>query len=504
MLVALARPAAADIDAERVSPFWGALAPGAFEAGFRVLREHDLARQWAIEATASSSGRPLRVSVWYPARTGGSPLTYEAYVRPPGESPYRGLEEQLASAHLQALGNVLLLPGDVERLLATSIGARDAPPPAPGEHPVVLYSSGLNESWQHAGFLLAEYLASHGYVVVTVPQLPTSDEEELLGLDPRDLETQMRDLEEALVAVWAAFPYASRQRRALVGHSMGGVAALLLGMRHPAADAVIGLDASYGTKGLARTARESTWFAPRRYRQPLLDLRRANPDGDRQVLGELHFAPRYQAVFPRAQHADFTTFPMVAALFPTRIEGRTVEDALAAQREVVQLSLAFLDSFVRQDPVARATLDRRAPGPTHSWERLAGLPSLPSEREFGLLIERRGYEVARELLRSLAGSLPRELPVVQEGTMLQVGYGYLARGRTDLALQTFRLAAEAHPTSANVWDSVAEAYLAAGDEEGARQACAEVLRLLPRDERLSPQERETLRKTAEERLARLR
>jgi len=63
-----------------------------------------------------------------------------------------------------------------------------------------------------------------------------------------------------------------------------------------------------------------------------------------------------------------------------------------------------------------------------------------------------------------------------------VGYRLLMEGRIPLALAVFRANVERNPKSANVHDSVGEAYLAAGDFSHAREAYREVLALDPGNE----------------------
>ena len=52
-----------------------------------------------------------------------------------------------------------------------------------------------------------------------------------------------------------------------------------------------------------------------------------------------------------------------------------------------------------------------------------------------------------------------------ERPLNEVGYGLLGKGDAAGAIAIFRLNAEAHPDSANVYDSLAEGYLAAGQQE---------------------------------------
>ena len=53
----------------KVAPFWNELKPGPYPVGFRVVYYRDRSRKWlkTLGASAPDPGRPIRVSVWYPA-----------------------------------------------------------------------------------------------------------------------------------------------------------------------------------------------------------------------------------------------------------------------------------------------------------------------------------------------------------------------------------------------------------------------------------------------------
>ena len=53
---------------------------------------------------------------------------------------------------------------------------------------------------------------------------------------------------------------------------------------------------------------------------------------------------------------------------------------------------------------------------------------------------------------------------IEEGSMNMLGYQLLARKKFKEALRIFDLNAAAYPKSANVWDSLGEAYMIAGKE----------------------------------------
>jgi Tfp pilus assembly protein PilF len=78
------------------------------------------------------------------------------------------------------------------------------------------------------------------------------------------------------------------------------------------------------------------------------------------------------------------------------------------------------------------------------------------------------------------------------------GYNYLQRGQAEAAVAVFRMNTEAYPNSANTWDSLAEAYVAAGDSAHAAECYRMVLEVLPDDPRATEDLREVLRANAEQ------
>jgi acetyl esterase/lipase len=72
----------------------------------------------------------------------------------------------------------------------------------------------------------------------------------------------------------------------------------------------------------------------------------------------------------------------------------------------------------------------------------------------------------------------------EERTLNAAGYALMAEGRKSEALEVFALNVRAYPHSANVYDSLAEAYLERGDEASAARWYREALRRSPADDRI--------------------
>lgn len=73
-----------------------------------------------------------------------------------------------------------------------------------------------------------------------------------------------------------------------------------------------------------------------------------------------------------------------------------------------------------------------------------------------------------------------------EGAVNTLGYALLNAGRFDEAADLLAWNAERHPGHANPWDSLADAYVAAGDTAGALHAYRKVLEAIPLDEEADP------------------
>lgn len=92
----------------------------------------------------------------------------------------------------------------------------------------------------------------------------------------------------------------------------------------------------------------------------------------------------------------------------------------------------------------------------------------------------RGGEAARavEVFRRAAGEWP-ETPLLSERGINALGYERLGSEDVEGALALFELNAELHPGSWNVWDSLAEATLTAGDRERAIELYRKSLEINP-------------------------
>ena len=154
---------------------WGDLAPGQRRVGFRTIFGFDLARPWKKTRdytgrfSPDPAGRPVQINVWYPATKDGpcDLMTFQKYVVV--ETP----KEMAALGDLMYRRNQSNAKGSVEAaqlasLMAVPMSACANATPATKRAPLVLYAGGMNAEI-NSNVVLAEYLASHGYIVASIP-----------------------------------------------------------------------------------------------------------------------------------------------------------------------------------------------------------------------------------------------------------------------------------------------------------------------------------------------
>lgn len=192
---------------------------------------------------------------------------------------------------------------------------RDAPA-ATGAFPLVALAQG-NGARAADQAVLGEFIASHGYIVVTTDSpmvaTPMTTEAEVGSF----AEQQATDLARAVNTV-SAWPSARKDLRFAVGHSFGARASLLMAMRDPAIRGVVSLDGGIGTATAVESFRKAPSYDASKARAPILHFYE-QLDGfmkpDFALLRSLPSATT-MTLLPGMHHPHFTTLGFGAAMIP--------------------------------------------------------------------------------------------------------------------------------------------------------------------------------------------
>jgi len=490
------------------SPLWGQLAPGPYAVGFRQIERYDHSRVFrppvdlAGKAVTGERSRPLRISVWYPADPSAEPpLTLGDYITLIGAEEHLGpVTAADAEASRRELYRFPLLdqatPEQRRRLEALPSGAVREARPAAGRFPVILYSLGSAA----VGHVTPELLASHGYIVAQAPRLGAYAGLPSDGRDRFDQEAKVRDLEFVL-STMDEIASADLQSLGTVGFSAGGRWALSMAMRSWNVKAVVSLDTvMLFDDAVSREWRALPLYDPEAVRVPVLHLvRRAwVPQETSDLWSRMRYAERIRLVFedPGLDHFDFQSIGYAMTLAGMR---PAVAPAVADTfHRFNRLTLAFFDAHLKGKRAPESLSDLRTLPGVVTAEVTPSLPTPRTEAQLFASLDQYGQEETLAVYRRLWRETGQ--PPVPESALNLAGYVRLLTGSVREAIEIFQLNTEAFPRSANALDSLADAWLAAGDRGRARELTERALALLEADTALPAERRARIRESIEARL----
>ncbi len=357
--------------------------------------------------------------------------------------------------------------GEFERLYGAKVRAiRDAKP-APGRFPVLISAPGQGYP-AFDNSVMAEFLASHGFVVIASPSMGPDGRD--MPDSPLAIDAETRDLE-FLAGFVQALPQADTDRIAAIGFSLGGAPAALFALRNARVKALVSLDGVLRDDRYLKTLSAFPGFQPERLRAALLWIA-CSPVNSLPGFGEGTFpeAARYadltKAVFTGLLHHDFSS---MSSLQRRRAQGagKDWSSATVGYEAACRLILAFLESRLKG---AERRLDEEPETVVKVTARRAR-KAPPAPADFREVAKAEGFGAAAALLQTVRNEAPESLPSFEEPLVL-LGYETLAAGDTNLAIETFRLAVETFPDSIDGPWGLGKASLAAGLLDEATRAYA--------------------------------
>ena len=463
--------------------FWGELKAGPYGVGFRATYQADTARWYDADYPSpgkpqAKKPRPILIALWYPAPPDqGKAMVHRDYFRvltldsgaPEFAPRLRKFTHDEAALYMMGKEFDELSAderGRFDGLLATPVIAILNAPAAEGRFPVVIYHPGLGGTYEDNA-VACEFLASHGYVVVSSAYQPADSSE--LSIDG-DLETSFADLA-FLLRYATTLPFVDADRVAAMGHSYGAQA--VLGWRaQPGSplDAVVFLDSALEYAGF-----DAPQFArlkaavernPKSSTPILLFADRERHPKFESFDPYLKFAPRYEVGTPALEHNSFVS------------QGAIVkEDDVRRRYEAVcDLALKFLDAYVRDDADALKGLHAA----NVRYRQAAPVP--PTGAQIAHVYRVEGPANVQSLLKAAdAGALVGAASILFDGDEQKPG------------LDLLKSAERALPRSALVAYALAEGLQQTGDLPAARTAYEKALSLVAGDDTLTAEEKARIR-----------
>ena len=453
--------------------------PGPLPVGLKVVEQYDSSRTYLSRTDelgklrTAERARPLQTLIWYPAeKSTGKPMTVGDYAdlamtETSFGHPDPGTGDGWRAAMKPTLKDAMW-------------AVRDAPLAA-GRFPVVIYAPSFGSmSWENAD--LCEYLASHGYLVVGSTALGAVTRN--MTNDVAGIDAQARDIS-FLIGYAQTLPDADLSEVAVGGFSWGGIANLFAAARDNRIDALFCLDGSLRYyPGLVKAAGD---VHPEQMAIPLIAFTQGEftlEDQERYLSD----AAKNQgpSVLNAWTHGDLVTVHMLGMVhqefssmyqrnedvWKDFAEGQKAdygrEDGIPGYAWVARYTLEFLDAYLKHDAAAMAWL-KKTPAengvPRHflsvSYRAATGIPG--TLEGFRDELGRRGFDHAAEVYAAIHKDQPGFN--LDEGPVNTWGYELLFANHVPEAIDIFKLNVTLHPDSANVYDSLGEAYAKAGQKD---------------------------------------
>lgn len=494
-LVALLILSAVRAAAAPAPVLWRGLEPGPYAVGYRSTLERDLSRTSLVKP--GQPGREMRVSFWYPARSSKrTPIAFERYVTdlgrrtaelPDAPALAAGRDEFIAVA-AGGRGTEDSIRAALPRLLALRTAAVADAQEAPGRHPLVLFPDFRSPP---TASVMAEYLASHGFVVATVDMKGTFDDDYDLGLS--GMETQVQDLRFVLGRMRSQL-VVDGARVAAMGVGISANACLAFQMRDPTVRALVSLDGGLLSTFEDGVTRRTPYWDPWATTIPLLAIHAPHPALDPKMLDTYRYAALTRIHFPRMSEFHFLSFGAIEGVIPSVLgpPPGDVNAGFAAAARHVRMFLArhLLDHTDARQP------EGMSPDSLYEVVHRAALPPPPTLAAMKAMLIAGGSDSLARHWRRLHRQDPEPISLVRFTQVLS----WIANvwtgdrdGRHRRGVLELRL--EAFPRSTRAHAALAQLYQTAGERDRATQRARDALGLIDADTdpELDARSRESIR-----------
>ncbi|MGB3145277.1 MAG: prolyl oligopeptidase family serine peptidase [Maribacter sp.] len=472
------------------------LKKGAYSVGFKHYTIIDSTRTYRIHNDYNNQfiNRPIPISLWYPARLDNKKakqLTVLDY-----------LEVLKEEEEWKDLPNVFLLDwfpylwntSENQTHLIEKATAFSNSIFLEGKFPVIVYAPSYQAS-SIENFALFEYLASNGFVVISSPSRGT-DTRWLEGGTTKDMETQSRDVE-FLLKEMHKYENIDFDRIALMGFSFGGLANTITVMKNRYISALVSLDGAerYNYAVLEK----SSYFNLDRLKIPYVHFAQKEiPEevliSDKipeelnykfQLYDSIKYSNAYSYKFHNLTHSYFSSF---GVLFANRDKRQDKSDfeIMTSYKLLSEHTLQFLNATLKNDKNAKTFIENSPDKNGISETLISGkmkklLAKEFDYKDFNDLALNQDYQGLIPLYKKTVSIHPNlEL---EEGMLNMLGLRLSFNpSMKDQGVNILLLALHIYPNSANLYDSLAEAYLYNKDSENAIANFKKSLELNPENQ----------------------
>ncbi|WP_047550388.1 prolyl oligopeptidase family serine peptidase [Psychroserpens sp. Hel_I_66] len=448
------------------------LKAGKYEVGFKHYTVNDSTRNYRIHNEFNNRliKRPIPISIWYPTtKTNNisSKLTVLDYLQVlKEEEEWKNLPNYFLLDWFKDLSNT---PENKAHLTEKTTAFLNSKP-LNEEFPIVVYAPSYQAS-SIENFSLFEYLASNGFVVISSPSRGT-DTRWLEGATTKDMETQSRDVE-FLIKEIHSYKNIDSEKVALMGFSFGGLSNAITVMKNKNISAVVSLDGAdrYNYPVLEK----SPFFNLDKFVIPYIHF--AQEEIPKEVLtndkipeelnykfqlyDSLKYSNVYRYRFHDLTHSYFSSFGVLFADRDKR-QDKSDEKIMASYKLLCQHTLQFLNATLKNEENAIDFIENSVVENGFSETLISKQTKKAIEKDFiykdfNDLAYKQDYQDLISLYKKTIAEYPNLQ--LQEGMLNMLGLRLSFNpNKKEQGYNVILLALHLYPKSANLYDSLAEAY----------------------------------------------
>ena len=345
-----------------------------------------------------------------------------------------------------------------------------------------------------------ELLASNGFIVAMVSDIALSTVAEgALNLIP-DMQF--------VINYFTGKDMIEVNKIGTFGFSGSGFIPVLFGIYDFRVKAIADIESGIYMDGLFQSLSASNYYKPSKLQKPFLHIFSRDLSKQEKYIDEFEkkskFSKRYRLLLnqPALHHWDFATEGYMSCTV-LKIRGEEQNNIKQSYEIFSHYLLNFFDAELNGGLQSKTFLSSKPSFPRSAstlWDITLYNPlkPAPDKDEFEYIIKIRGIDVAITTVKNTIKD-DSTTNLLQGFLLNRMGYDFLNRKKYKEALGVFTLNTELHPDDANFFDSLAEGYEIAGENENKKKASQKVIDILGKKIELTPLEK-SIKETAEKRL----
>lgn len=472
---------------------------GKYDIGFKTLIDFDYSRTYNLNYPNDTSSqkndpRPIIINIWYPAKTNpkDKPMFYGDYIKIQSQdvtlktfikriedyneknsSQYMFYSDSLNKEQKEKFTTHLQQPISVFKNAAALTE----------KFPLVIYHAGLGGTLNDNS-ILCEYLASHGFVVISGAF--QANDYKYVDLN-WDLERSTKDIDFMLNAI-KNLPFVDFSKIAAVGQSYGAQA--VLGYKtenYSPVSCLISLDNTFdysidASPGGFEPLTEKLYKKINNMNVPSLVF--AGPTASFKVMDSLKYSDRVYATI-NLGHNEYTSLSSFA--IHKGLQNRTDKDTVWSKYILINnYCLNYLKWNFYNDMSAKNFIFSKHPYLLDIYEIPKGKAvsiEIPEYTDYSnpptsMQLQKIFKDRSKEKIDKILQKYPVQL---DEDAINNAGYNFLKKD-IDFAIYLFQKNVELSPTSSNAFDSLGEAYMIKGEKNLAIKSYKKSIELNPKND----------------------